>query len=299
MTNTSEGHHRRSIRLKDYDYSQAGAYFVTICTHERQPLFGQIVGAGLAPAQNYAVMQVNAIGKIAHDQWMQIPNRFYGVSLDVFVVMPNHIHGIIVIDDGDGQPRGGQPGIGQTDIGQPRGLPLQQPNGLPRWERNGLPVRQPRDGQMDVGQPQGLPLSDRDGLPVRQTRGGQMGIGQPHDGQPLNGQPHNGQPRGLPLQQPNGLPLHDWDGLPLRERNGLPLRERNELGDIIGAYKSLVANECLALYKSNNQPMGKLWQRNYYEHIIRDETSYLQIAQYILDNPVKWELDSLYLGETL
>lgn len=70
------------------------------------------------------------------------------------------------------------------------------------------------------------------------------------------------------------------------------------MGDIVGAYKSLVANECLALFKSNNQTMGKLWQRNYYEHIIRDEDAYLKIAQYILDNPLKWETDDLYTGGT-
>jgi REP element-mobilizing transposase RayT len=70
------------------------------------------------------------------------------------------------------------------------------------------------------------------------------------------------------------------------------------VGDIVGAYKSIVANECLKLFKSKNQPMGKLWQRNYYEHIIRNEKSYLEIVQYILDNPIKWESDRLYPGGT-
>ncbi len=68
------------------------------------------------------------------------------------------------------------------------------------------------------------------------------------------------------------------------------------MGDIVGAYKSLVVHECLALFKSNNQTMGKLWQRNYYEHIIRDEDAYLKITQYILDNPAKWETDDLFTG---
>lgn len=240
----NRAHPRRSIRLQGYDYAQAGAYFVTICTHNRQPLFGQIVGAGLAPAhdqnQNPAHMQVNEIGKIANDQWMQIPNRFAGVSVDVFVVMPNHIHGIIVIDDD-----------GDLDFGRP-----------------------------GIGQPQGLPLRDRDGQPQ---------CGQPHDGQP-----GFGQPRGLPLQERDGLPVRERDGLTVQQPDGLG--RRKTLGDIVGAYKSLVVHECLALYKSNNQTMGKIWQRNYYEHIIRDEESYLKIAQYILDNPAKWETDTLYAG---
>lgn len=57
---------------------------------------------------------------------------------------------------------------------------------------------------------------------------------------------------------------------------------------IVGAYKSIVANECLKINKSKNASMGKFWQRNYYEHIIRNEGSYQRISQYIIDNPPKW-----------
>jgi putative transposase len=64
------------------------------------------------------------------------------------------------------------------------------------------------------------------------------------------------------------------------------------IGDIIGAYKSLVSNECLKIYKSKNERMGKLWQRNYYDHIIRDEKSLFFIRKYVRDNPVNWENDS-------
>jgi len=205
-------HQRRSIRLKGYDYAQAGAYFVTICTHKRQPIFGQIVGAGFTPAQNYqsgqpqglprrdangagftsdqnTIMQLNEFGRIAHEQWMQIPARFENVELDEFVIMPNHMHGIIIINE---------------------------------------------------TQPVGAGVNPA----------------------------------------PTGI-----------------TNRRLTIGEIVGAYKSMVANECLQIFKTNKQPMGKLWQRNYYEHIIRDEKSYLTIVQYILDNPTRWELDSLYLGE--
>ena len=63
--------------------------------------------------------------------------------------------------------------------------------------------------------------------------------------------------------------------------------------DIVGAYKSLVANECLKLFKINNETMGKLWQRNYHEHIIRDEQSYSKISEYIKNNPANWDNDTL------
>ena len=71
---------------------------------------------------------------------------------------------------------------------------------------------------------------------------------------------------------------------------GLPLRKT--LGEIVGAYKSLAAAECLNIYKNNHIIMGKLWQRNVDEHIIRNEESYIKIAQYIISSPTKWELDS-------
>jgi len=67
------------------------------------------------------------------------------------------------------------------------------------------------------------------------------------------------------------------------------------IGDIVGAYKSLVANGCLTIFKKNNKKMGQLWQRDYYEHIIRDDQSYQTISNYIIDNPVKWADDKFYI----
>ena len=82
--------HRRSIRLKGYDYSQAGAYFITICTKNRKCLFGQVVNGE---------MILNEMGQIAYDEWLKTPELRSNVSLDVFVIMPNHMHGIVVILD--------------------------------------------------------------------------------------------------------------------------------------------------------------------------------------------------------
>ena len=84
--------HRRSIRLKGYDYSQAGAYFVTICTLNRECLFGEIKALEPAPL-------LNECGEIVLDCWNAIPGHFQGVELDEFVVMPNHVHGILIIHD--------------------------------------------------------------------------------------------------------------------------------------------------------------------------------------------------------
>lgn len=180
-------HHRRSIRLKGYDYSQAGLYFITICCEDRICRFGEIVGKGFTPMQ----MILNEYGQIAYDEWAKLSERFVNFELDVFQIMPNHVHGIISLND-----------VGAT-----------------------LAVA-PNDPNAQTGQPQGLPL------PI--------------------------------------------------------------IGDIVGAYKSLVANECLKIFKTKNETMGKLWQRDYYEHIIRNEQSYQRISEYIINNPAKWKDDKFH-----
>ena len=82
-------HHRRSVRLKDYNYSQNGAYFVTIVSQHRACLFGEVINGE---------MILNEIGRIVQAVWKEIPQNFSNVGVDSFVVMPNHIHGIIIMD---------------------------------------------------------------------------------------------------------------------------------------------------------------------------------------------------------
>ncbi len=81
-------HHRRSIRLKGYDYSSPGAYFVTICVERREHRLGEIVDG---------VMRLNDAGRMVQAAWQALPGRFPNIRLDEFVIMPNHVHGIIVI----------------------------------------------------------------------------------------------------------------------------------------------------------------------------------------------------------
>jgi REP element-mobilizing transposase RayT len=89
-------HHRRSIRLKGHNYTQPGAYYITLCTKARQCLFGDVVKGE---------MQLNSLGHIAFTRWQAIPDHFPHVELDAFVVMPNHLHGILVISDTDERAR--------------------------------------------------------------------------------------------------------------------------------------------------------------------------------------------------
>jgi putative transposase len=178
-------HHRRSIRLKGYDYSQAGAYFITICCQDRECRFGKIENDE---------MILNEYGTIAYNEWNKLSDRFSNFELDVFQIMPNHMHGIIVLNE-----------------------------------------------------------------PVRAT----LAV--------------------APNKEMNG-----------NDSGASPAPTNKTVGDIVGAYKSLVANGCLDIYKMKNKTMGKLWQRNYHEHIISNEQSYQTISNYIINNPSKWKDDKFY-----
>lgn len=130
-------HHRRSIRLKDYDYSQAGAYFVTIVIRHHECLLGNVVDGE---------MRVNGFGKMVQKCWDELSVHYSNVELDAFVVMPNHVHGIVVIVDRRGEVTSplqlhDQPTLGRIIgyfkyqstklINELRGTP-----GAPVWQRN-------------------------------------------------------------------------------------------------------------------------------------------------------------------
>ena len=87
----SQGYRVESSRLRGWDYAAAGYYFVTICTRDRECFFGNVVGD---------VMCLSAIGQVAQQLWAEIPSHFKHVSLDEYVVMPNHLHGILVLGAG-------------------------------------------------------------------------------------------------------------------------------------------------------------------------------------------------------
>ncbi len=134
---------RRSVRLKEYGYVQAGAYFVTICTYNQDCLFGEVVGGE---------MRLNEYGEIARDEWIKTASVRTGVVLDVFVIMPNHVHGIIILSENVGAtrrvaPNGRvartmQPGSIGAIIGQFKSVATKRINvrrgtpGLPVWQRN-------------------------------------------------------------------------------------------------------------------------------------------------------------------
>lgn len=183
MTLTNNKYHRRSIRLRDYDYSQAGTYYITICTQNRVSLFGNITDSKIV---------LNDAGTMVEKWWLELPQKFQDIALDEYIIMPNHFHGIIIINNNN------------------VGVPL-------------------------VGtQNTGNIISDK-----------------------------------------------------------ADTRPAPTIGDIIGVFKSMTTNEYIHNIRENEwKPFnGKLWQRNYYEHIIRDETDLNRIREYIINNPANWKID--------
>ncbi|TCL75296.1 transposase IS200 family protein [Hydrogenispora ethanolica] len=275
MTYNPAIHHRRSIRLKGYDYSRAGLYFITICTQNRLHLLGKI--------ENGAMI-LNDAGRMVATVWNEIPRHYGGFAIHEFVVMPNHIHGIIeiVATVGAGlracpgglcnrpdskQPRNGKPRDGQLCDGQPQGvaptgIPLDMVKTMGSTAVNLLNVVQ-RDGQL--------------------CNSGQLRCEQPRNGQPhdtgCDGQPCVGQPRGVAptMDVPVGM-------------------KTMKLPDIVHRFKTLTTKRYTDGVKQHGwDPFpGRLWQRNYYEHIIRNENSYQMIAEYIVNNPVNWSKDGYY-----
>jgi putative transposase len=172
----SQVHHRRSTRLKEYDYSQAGAYFVTIVTAGRQCLLGEIADTE---------MRLNKFGEIVRAEWERGPEIRREVELGAFVVMPNHFHGIVILS-------------------------------------SSAP-----DGADDVGATGRSPL------------------------------------------RPYGPP-------------------RKSLSVLMAGFKSSVTKQ---INVTRNMPGAPVWQRNYYDHIIRNEKEMAKIWDYIDMNPSRWNLD--------
>ena len=175
-----EIHHRRSVRLRGYDYARAAAYFVTVCVHEKEHLFGEVVEGEIV---------LNEAGRMVEAWWRAIPRRYATVQVDSFVVMPNHIHGIIRIVGAD--PR------------------------------------------------------------VRPSKGAHVGADK----------------QGAHI----GAPLHR----------------------VVQWFKTMTTNDYLrCVHKLGWPPLsGKLWQRNYYEHISRNQRELNVIREYIATNPVRWDMD--------
>jgi len=191
---------RRSIRMQGWDYSHEGVYFLTICTHNREYLFGEIADD---------LMHPNASGEMVLQTWEELPARFAVMELDARVLMPNHFHAILIIRRGESCIR--------PSTARPPNI-------------------------MHVGQ---------------------------------NDHPDQGEHKVRPYgKRPRGT-------------------GEGSIGHIVQAFKSLTTHRYIqGIRECGWQPFKvKLWQRNYYERVIRDEEEWQRISDYIAANPINWALD--------
>ncbi|MCA9912513.1 MAG: hypothetical protein KC496_04175 [Anaerolineae bacterium] len=229
-------HHRRTIRLEHHDYAEDGVYFVTICSHLREWMFGEIVDD---------VMQLNTYGEIVIDEWQRTGDRKF-VELDAFVVMPNHVHGIIVINH---SYQATASGVGAQD----------NPSSPPNVEAQDNHTIRPNVGAQN--RPIALPnVGAQDNHVMSDAVGAQRAA-------PLHVSKH----------KPGGI----------TPNNGAP----GSLGAIVRAFKSAVTRR---INLTRNTPGAPVWQRNYWERVVRDEKEWNWIRQYIATNPAKWAEDTLY-----
>ena len=190
MTYDSEYHRRRSIRLPTYDYSQEGAYYLTICIRGRFPILGEV---------RKGTMIENECGSVVRAVWVSLAERYTNVATDAFVVMPNHLHGILVFG----------------------------------------------------------PNPDNDDAPV----------GAIHES-----------------------PLPDVD-----DPDWARHRRRMLLPRVVGYLKMNAAKRINLLISNTGH---SLWQRDYFERVVRSEDELNRIRQYIADNPACWEEDDLFVEPT-
>ena len=201
-----DAYHRRSVRLKGYGYTRAGAYFVTIVTRNRECLFGAVEAGNI---------RLSPSGEVVDQCLGELKQHFPGLTLDIYVVMPNHLHAVLVLPD-----RAGRGPFGPC---QRRGEALAQ-----------------RSFDIAAIQADASPLQEMQG------KGQEPGLG----------------PKGT---QPGSL------------------------GAIIQNFKSVSSRRVNSLRRDLAAPV---WQRNYYDRIIRDADELDRIRQYIADNPARWDEDT-------
>ncbi len=207
-------HHRRSIRLQGYDYSKAGLYFITICIEDREHLFGEIKNGK---------MILNEYGEIAHKEWANTPNIRANIALGEYIIMPNHIHGIIQINFS--MKKDESPDKTKKEHETPTASNFKSPS-----QTIGAIIR---------------------GFKIATIR----------------------RIKDLILEKEEEIE---------KEKE----KEKESTGELQFAPT--------APTHKIRQLDYKIWQRNYYEIIIRDEQAYFNISEYIINNPKKWQEDKFY-----
>jgi len=259
-------YHRRSIRLKGYDYTQPGAYFVTMVTSQRDEVFGAVVNGE---------MQLSALGQIAKDEWMRSIGirREIRLNEDEFVVMPNHIHGIVWM-------------VGDGWVGDKEGVRPEDKEGAEKEEGEGACHAPQRDhAPPPTPQPESQPETQP--TPQQGLNNGDGWIRADGDGWVGADGVRPGEGEGA-CHAPQPAPQRDY--APQSETQRTIQRAPKSLASFIAGFKAAVTSRA-----RRELDLSDVWQRNYYEHIIRNEREFMSIWNYIDANPLHWHEDQLRL----
>ena len=266
---------RRAMRLRSYDYSQPGAYFVSICAQHRKCLFGTIIDGQ---------MRLNEIGEIVVECWSRIPQHFPSVELGEYVIMPNHIHGIIasnIVGARSPRPIEAEHSTPPT-VGARSPRPIEAEHSTPPTvgARSPRPIEAEHSTPPTVGARSPRPIEAEHSTPPTVGARSPRPIEAEHSTPPTVGARS---PR--PIEAGHSTPPT------VGARSPRPLDNSPSLGKIVAYFKYQSTKH---INQHHNTPGTRIWQRNYYDHVIRDDTDLQRIRQYIQDNPMKWALDQLH-----
>ncbi len=257
MSYNPEIHKRRSIRLKGYDYSKAGLYFITICCQNRRCLFGAIKNGK---------MIMNNFGIIAWSEWINTSEIRGNVDLLEFIIMPNHMHGIIKLSSRGGELLSPYLADHSHDLKS--------------------------QSCMAAGELHSPSLADHsiDMKSQFTTRTGELHS--PYlTNLSLSTHFHNAEKITLQSLNDNRIKSEFNSPPTTGEFNSRPHGTSQTVGAIVRGYKSSVTKQLNLLHVGY-----PVWQRNYYENIIRNERAYQNISKYIINNPYQWQKDKFHKG---
>jgi putative transposase len=255
-----------------FDYSQSASYFVTLVTYQRAMLFGEII---------CGEVQLNAMGKIIESAWNAIGNRFPGVELNEFVIMPNHFHAIITVR----ATLVVAPDPAATDV---------------RAGTSPAPTRDLDFAATDIrAGTSPAPIGDLDSAAMDVRAGTSPAPTRDLDSAAITGTRTGTSPAPTrDLDSAVGTDTRAGTSPAPTAITGAGERTKPDytvgLGDVIGAFKSITTHDIILAVRCREvEPFSmKVWQRNYYEHIIRNDAEMEQTLRYVIENPACWAEDA-------
>ena len=250
-------YNRHSIRLKEFDYSLSGYYFITICTEDSEKLFGKIINNE---------MVLNDFGKIVHKEWYELKERF-NIELHEFIVMPDHIHGIIEIINDNGMEKNNKGVINYAPTSSSR-----------ENSDNYYSKISPKSNSLSII------IRSYKSCVTRNIRRNYIRRGVIYNALITN--PHNAQ-----INRNNNVQTTDPSNAHTNPKHNTQIKisSTTQIGSNNTQQNPKRHDELQNMPSTKQKNKITIWQRNYFERIIRNEKELNNIRQYIIDNQKKWD----------